>query len=106
MDEKEARNVVKIIHWQDKFPFTYDVWKSVDVNTNFPDPEHNVNDFKLGAIVAGEFQILLRNFKASKKEDAIKTYSFWLLGIYFVNDLVQSTMSYSTSFNVETTNKW
>ncbi len=40
-----------------------------------------------------EFQILLRNFKASKKVDAIKAYLFRLLRMYLVDDPMHSTMS-------------
>lgn len=42
--------------------------------------------------MAIEFQILLQNFKTSKKVDAIKAYLFRLLGIYLVDDLVYSTI--------------
>ena len=85
--------MVRTIHFQDTFPFTYDVWRSADVDTNYPDPEHDVDDFKSGARVAMEFQILSRNFKASKKVNVVKTYSFQLLGLYLVDDSVHSTMS-------------
>ena len=91
-DEK-ARDVVRTIHFQDTFPFTYDVWRSADIDTDYPNPGHNVNDFKSGARVAIEFQILSWNFKASKKVDTVKAYSFQLLGVYLVNDPVHSTMS-------------
>ena len=65
VDNKEAQNVIRTIHWQDTFPFIYDIQKSADVNTYFPDSRHNIDDFKLGMTVVMEFQILLRNFKAS-----------------------------------------
>lgn len=93
VDDKKARDVVKTIYWQDTFPFTYDVWKSVDVNSDFPNLGHDVNDFKLGTIVAVEFQIVLHNFKASKKVEAVIVYSFQLLGVYLINNKVQSIMS-------------
>ena len=76
VDDEKARDMVRTFYWQNTFPFTNNVWKSVDINTDFPNPKYNVDDFKLGAIVAMEFQILLRNFKASKKRNAIKAYSF------------------------------
>lgn len=66
-NDKEAQDLVKTIYFQDSFLFTYDVRGSADVNSNYPNPGHNVNDFKSGATVAVEFQIILRNFKASKK---------------------------------------
>ncbi len=40
-----------------------------------------------------EFQILSRNFKTSKKVDAVKAYLFQLLGVYLVDDPIHSTMS-------------
>lgn len=39
-----------------------------------------------------EFQILLYNFKASKKVNVIKTYLFQLLGMYFINDTMHLMM--------------
>lgn len=85
--------MVRAIHFQDTFPFTYDVRGSADVDSDYPDPGHDVDDFKSGATVAVEFQILSRNFKASKKVDAVKAYSFRLLGVYLVDDPMHSTMS-------------
>ncbi len=92
-DDEEALDVVRTIHFQDTFPFTYDVRGSANVSSDFPDSGHNVDDFKVGAIVAVEFQILSRNFKASKKVDVVKSYSFGLLGVYLIDDLMHSTMS-------------
>ncbi len=91
-DDEEALDVVRTIYFQDTFPFTYDVRESADVNSDFPDPGYDVDDFKAGATVAVEFQILSRNFKASKKVDAVKAYSFRLLGVYLVDDPMHSTM--------------
>lgn len=54
-DNEEAWDMVRTIYFQDTFLFTYDVWGSVDVNSNYPNPGHNVNNFKLSAIVAVEF---------------------------------------------------
>ncbi len=92
-NDEEALDVVRTIHFQETFPFTYDVRKSADVSSDFPDPAHNVDDFKAEAIVAVEFQILSRNFKAPKKVDAVKAYSFLLLGVYLVDDPMYSMMS-------------
>lgn len=85
--------MVKTIYFQDIFPFTYDVWGLADINSDYFNPKYNVNNFKLGAIMAVEFQILLQNFKVSKKVDVVKIYSFCLLGVYFVNDSMHSIMS-------------
>ncbi len=92
-DDEEALDVVRTIHFQDTFPFTYDVLESANVSSDFPDPGYDVDDFKAGATMAVEFQILSCNFKASKKVDAVKTYSFRLLGVYLVDDPIHSTMS-------------
>lgn len=89
----DAQNVVKTIHFQNTFPFTYDVCKSTDISSNYSNLGHDVDKFKAGAIVAVEFQILLRNFKASKKIDAVKTYLFWLLEVYLVDNPLHLTIS-------------
>lgn len=86
VDVEETQDEVKTIYWQDIFLFTYDVWKSADINTDFPNLGHKFNNFNFGATIAMEFQILSCNFKASKKVDIVKAYSFWLLGIYFLDD--------------------
>lgn len=46
MDDKKAQDLTKTIHFQDTFLFTYNVWISVDVNSNFLDQKHNIDDFK------------------------------------------------------------
>lgn len=71
-NDKKAQDIAKAIHFQDIFPFTYNVWEFVEVTSNFPDSRHDINDFKLGAIVAIEFEILSHNFKASKHIDVVK----------------------------------
>lgn len=83
-------DIVRTIYFQDTFLFTYDIQGSADVTSNYSNPRHNVNNFKSDAIIAVEFQILLQNFKVSKKFDIIKTYSFRLLGVYLINDSVYS----------------
>lgn len=95
VDDGETWDVIKTIYFQNTFPFTYDVWKLANINSNFLDVGHNDNDFKSNIIVVMEFEILLYKFKASKKVDVIKTYLFWLLGVSFLDDLVQSIMSIS-----------
>lgn len=92
INNKKAWDVVRTIYWQDIFLFTYEVWKSADVNTDFPDPRHNVNNFMSGATVVVEFQIMLCKFKTCNKVDIVKTYLFRLFGIYLIDDPVQSIM--------------
>ncbi len=60
---------------------------------NYPNPGHDVDDFKNSSRVVVEFEIMSRNFKASKKVDAIKAFFFRLLGIYLINDPIQITVS-------------
>lgn len=55
VDKEKAWNMMKTIYWQDRFLFTYDIWKSADVNTNFSDLEYNSNDFKSSITIAIEF---------------------------------------------------
>ncbi len=43
--------------------------------------------------MAVEFQILSCNLKTSKKVDVVKTYLFWLLRVYLVDDPMHSTIS-------------
>ncbi len=85
--------MVRTIYFQDTFLFTYNVRESADMSSDFPDPGHNVDNFKGVAIVAVEFQILSRNFKASKKIDVVKAYLFRLLEMYLVDDPIHSTIS-------------
>lgn len=73
-NNRKARDMIKTIHFQDTFPFIYDVRGSVDVNSDYPNLGHDVDNFKLGATMAIKFQILSQNFKASKKVDIVKTY--------------------------------
>lgn len=65
------------------------------MSSDFCDLEHNMDDFNVRAIIAVEFQIMLRNFKVSKKIDVIKVYLFRLFGVYLGNDLIHSMMSTS-----------
>ncbi len=72
----------------------YDIRELAIVSSNFSDdPGHNVDDFKARATMAVKFQILLYNFKASKKVDVVKAYLFRLLGVYLIDDPIHSTMS-------------
>lgn len=63
-----------------------DVWELVDMSSDFFDLGYKVDNFKTMAIIIVEFQILLQNFKVSKKIDIVKTYLFWLLRIYLINN--------------------
>lgn len=58
-----------------------------------PNKEYDVDNFRREMTVTIEFQILSHNFKSFKKVDIIKLYLFWLLGIYFINDLIYLIMS-------------
>lgn len=73
--------------------FTYDVWKTTNIDTNNLNSGNDVDNFKNGSKVAIKFQIIFRNFKTFKKIDAVKTFSFWLLGIYLIDNTVQTTVS-------------
>ena len=65
----------------------------MEVDKDYSNLGHNVDNFKIGAKVAMEFQINSRNFKASKKIDAIKAHLFRLLGVYLVDNPSNETMS-------------
>ena len=91
--DKEIKDIVIALHLQDSFLFTYDIYKSAKIKGDYSDLGYDVDDFKIGAMVAVEFQLVLRNFKASKKVDAVKVYSFRLFGVYLIDDLALSTMS-------------
>lgn len=90
---EKVQDIVKIIHYQDTFPFTYNVRKTTDMDADYPNPGHDVDDFKNGSKVAVEFQIMSRNFKASKKVDAVKAFFFRLLGVYLIDNPIQTTVS-------------
>lgn len=86
-------DIVKIIYFQDIFLFTYNIWKSANINNNFSNLGHNVNNFKVGVIEVVEFQILLYNFNDSKKVDVVKAYSLSLLGVYLIDNLIHLIIS-------------
>lgn len=56
------------------------------MNNDFSNPGYNIDNFKVEITIIIEFQILLPNFKASKKIDAVKVYLFQLLKVYLVNN--------------------
>ena len=62
------------IYFQNIFLFIYDVLESADVSSDFPNLGYNIDNFKAGTTVVIEFQVLLQNFKASKKINAVKWY--------------------------------
>lgn len=105
VDDKKAWDVLKTIHQQDIFLFTYDVWKLANRNSDFPDLRHDVTNFKSSATVEVEFQILLHNFKASKIVNAVKAYLFQLLGVYLIDNPMQSKISISNK-RQHRDNKW
>lgn len=45
-----------------------------------------VTSSKIGLKMAVKFQIMSRNFKAFKKVDIIKVYSFCLMGVYLIKN--------------------
>lgn len=92
-NDKKVQDIVQAIHIQDTFLFTYNICEKVRVNGDYPNPGHDINNFKAGAKVAIEFQVNSRNFKANKKIDVMKAYLFYLLGVYLVDDLNSKTMS-------------
>ncbi len=75
-ENEEVQDIVKTIHYQDIFPFIYDVQNTTDVDADYPDPGHDVDKFKNGSREAVEFLIVSQNFKASKKLDVVKAFSF------------------------------
>ena len=54
-NDKKALDVIKTIHFQDIFPFTYDVRELANVSSDFPNLGHNVDDYELGTTVAIKF---------------------------------------------------
>lgn len=85
-DDDEIKHTVQNLHDADTFPLRYDVCEETGVKNGFPDPGYDASVFKSGATVAVECQIYSRNFKASKKSDAVKAYSFRLLGLYLLDE--------------------
>lgn len=69
---------------------TYNICKSANIKGNYQDSRHDVNDFKTKIRVAIEFQVVLCDFKVSKRVDAIKVYPFRLLGIYLIDKPINS----------------
>lgn len=91
--DKEVKDIVTAIFLQDSSLFIYNVLNSAKVEDDFPDPEYNVDDVKVRATAAVEFQLVLRNFKTSKKINIMKAYLFRSLGVYLIDDLALSSMS-------------
>lgn len=57
--------MIKIIYFQNKFIFKYNLWRLADIDNNSLDLGHHINDFISGVKVVIELQIPLQNFKAS-----------------------------------------
>ncbi len=51
----ESQDIVKKLYLKDIFLFIYDVWKLADISIDFPNSRHDVDHFKVRAIVAIEF---------------------------------------------------
>lgn len=75
-ENEEVQDVVKAIHYQDTFPFTYDVRKSANMDADYPDPGHDVDDFKNESKVAIEFQVLSRKLQSFQKSRCRKGILF------------------------------
>ena len=56
-DNKEVKDIVIAIHLQNSFPFIYNIHKLAKVKSEYPDPGHDINDFKAGATVVVKFQL-------------------------------------------------
>lgn len=91
-DDEEVYNIIQAIYIQETFSFPYNVCEKTRVDRNYPNLGHDFDNFKVGAKVAVGFQVNSKNFKASKKIDVVKAYSFRLLGVYLVDDLSNETM--------------
>ena len=50
--DEEMGDVIQAIHYQDTFLFTYDAHEAAGVKSDYPDPGHDVGDFKAGAKAA------------------------------------------------------
>lgn len=73
--------------------FIYNVHNLAKIKGEYPDRGHDVDNFKAEAMVAMKFQLVLKNFKASKKIDAMEVYFFFLLRVYLIENLVLLTIS-------------
>lgn len=85
---KKVQEIVKTIHYQNTFLFTYNVQKTTDMDADYLDPGHDIDNFKNGLKVGIEFQMVSWNFKAFKKVDVVKAVSFRLLGVYPIDDTI------------------
>lgn len=92
-DNKKVKNIIQVIHLQDIFSFIHNVHKSAKVKGDYPDLRNDIDNFKAKARVAIEFQIVLCNFKALKRIDAVKAYFFQLLEVYLIDKPTNSTIS-------------
>lgn len=90
---KEVKEIVQTIYYQNTFPFIYNMRKTTNLNIDYPDLSYNIDNFKNSSKVIVEFQIMSFNFKASKKVNAFKAFSFQLLRIYLINKPVQAMLS-------------
>lgn len=105
INDKEVRDIVQSIYLQDIFSFTYNVRKFAKVKGDYPDLGYDMDDFKAGTRLALEFQLVLCNFKVSKRVNAVKAYSFQLLEVYLIDKLTNSTIS-TLEKQCQRDNKW
>lgn len=92
LETKKSKTLLKLSTTRTR-SHLHDVRKTSNMDANYPDPDYDVDDFRNGSKVAIEFQIVSRNFKASKKIDAVKASSFRLLGVYLIEDPAHSSVS-------------
>lgn len=55
LDNEKVHNIIQAIYIQDTFSFTYDVCEKVDVERDYSNSHHDVDNFKGKAKVAVEF---------------------------------------------------
>ena len=65
----------------------------MEIDRNYPNLGHDIDNFKARAKIAMKFQVNSRNFKARKKIDLVKRYLFRLLGLYLIGGPSNETMS-------------
>ena len=66
---------------------------SVKVKSDYLDLGHDVDNVKVEARVAVNFQVVLRNFKILKRIDIDKAYYFCLPKVYLIDELTNSIIS-------------
>lgn len=72
LNNKKIYDIVQVIYIQDTFFFTYNICEKAEIEENYQNPRHNIDNFKARAKLAIEFQINFRNFKTNKKINTVK----------------------------------